>query len=125
MLQEPLDVTKGPSMEQTMSFAARLGIPEAQQKEAAESFIKLYELFMSNDTTLLEINPLSLDYNRRIVCMDCKMNFDDNAAFRRKEIFSKKVTQFISFLNQSNFNKSCSRITLKKTSEISRLKRQI
>ena len=78
-------------MDQAVSFAARVGIPDAQQQEAAETFIKLYEIFMSNDTTLLEINPLSLDYNKRIVCMDCKMNFDDNAAFRRKEIFAKKV----------------------------------
>ncbi|XP_063712607.1 succinate--CoA ligase [ADP-forming] subunit beta, mitochondrial-like [Symsagittifera roscoffensis] len=90
IIKEPLDILTGPTMDQAISFAKRVGIPEAQHKEAAETFIKLYEIFVANDTTLLEINPLSLDYNRRIVCMDCKMNFDDNAAFRRKEIFSKK-----------------------------------
>ena len=92
-LQEPLDIDNGPSVEQAVAFAERVGIPKEQQQEAAETFIKLYNVFITNDTTLLEINPLSLDYNRRIVCMDCKMNFDDNAAFRRKEIFSLKVTQ--------------------------------
>ena len=85
-----------------MSFADRVGIPKEQQKEAAETFMKLYHVFISNDTTLLEINPLSLDYNRRIVCMDCKMNFDDNAAFRRKEIFSLKVT-FLFFLSEFDY----------------------
>ena len=91
-------------MDQAISFAKRVGIPEAQHKEAAETFIKLYEIFVANDTTLLEINPLSLDYNRRIVCMDCKMNFDDNAAFRRKEIFSKKVirSKYLEWLTKSD-----------------------
>ena len=91
-------------MDQAISFAKRVGIPEAQRKEAAETFIKLYEIFVANDTTLLEINPLSLDYNRRIVCMDCKMNFDDTAAFRRKEIFSKKVSRlkYLKWLTKSD-----------------------
>jgi succinyl-CoA synthetase beta subunit len=90
IIKEPLDVTTGPSKEQAVSFAARVGFPKEQQEEAADTFIKLYNIFINNDATLLEINPLSLDLARRVVCMDCKMNFDDNAAFRRKELFAQK-----------------------------------
>jgi succinyl-CoA synthetase beta subunit len=90
IIKEPLDVTKGPTKEQAVSFAARVGFPLAQQQEAADTFIKLYNIFINNDATLIEINPMSVDLDRRVVCMDCKMNFDDNAAFRRKELFAKK-----------------------------------
>ncbi|VDO88986.1 unnamed protein product [Schistosoma curassoni] len=58
--------------------------------EAVVYIERLYKLFDSSDCTLLEINPISQDINGKVVCMDCKMNFDDNAAFRQKEIFAQR-----------------------------------
>jgi succinyl-CoA synthetase beta subunit len=49
--------------------------------------VKLYDLFVKNDVWLLEINPIAEDTAGRVICMDCKINFDDNANFRQKELF--------------------------------------
>ena len=41
---------------------------------------------LDKDATLIEINPLIITKNKKILCLDAKMNFDDNAIFRRPEI---------------------------------------
>jgi succinyl-CoA synthetase beta subunit len=57
------------------------------QKVAASKLIKsLYEIMIKKDASLIEINPLIINNNNRIICLDAKMNFDDNAIFRRPEI---------------------------------------
>ena len=57
------------------------------QKHEAINLIKsLYKLLIEKDATLVEINPLILTTNGKIICLDAKMNFDDNAIFRRPEI---------------------------------------
>jgi succinyl-CoA synthetase beta subunit len=57
------------------------------QKIAASKLIKsLYEIMLKKDASLIEINPLIINNNNRIICLDAKMNFDDNAIFRRPEI---------------------------------------
>jgi succinyl-CoA synthetase beta subunit len=58
------------------------------QKLTAQKLIKaLYKTLIEKDATLIEINPLIITKDERIVCLDAKMNFDDNALFRRPEIF--------------------------------------
>ena len=53
----------------------------------ARSLIKsLYKILIQKDASLIEINPLILTKDDKIVCLDAKMNFDDNAIFRRPEI---------------------------------------
>jgi succinyl-CoA synthetase beta subunit len=47
---------------------------------------KLYRLFVDNDCSLLEINPLVITAEETVVALDAKINFDDNALFRHKEI---------------------------------------
>ena len=46
----------------------------------------IYKMFLENDANLVEINPLILTKENEIVCLDAKMNFDDNALFRQPEI---------------------------------------
>lgn len=48
--------------------------------------INLYRLFMDYDCTLVEINPLAITADENIVALDAKVNFDDNALFRHKDI---------------------------------------
>ena len=48
---------------------------------------KLYKCFIENDATLVEINPLGVDIEGKIKICDSKINIDDNAGFRQKEIF--------------------------------------
>ena len=59
-----------------------------EQKLTAQKLIKaLYKILIEKDATLIEINPLIITKDERVVCLDAKMNFDDNAVFRRPEIF--------------------------------------
>ncbi len=59
------------------------------QKEIAKKLIKsLYKIITEKDASLIEINPLIITKENKIVCLDAKMNFDDNAIFRRPEILS-------------------------------------
>ena len=59
-----------------------------EQKLIAHKLIKtLYKILIEKDASLIEINPLIVTNDERIVCLDAKMNFDDNALFRRPEIF--------------------------------------
>ena len=57
------------------------------QIETAQNLIKsLYKILIQKDANLIEINPLIITNNNKIICLDAKMNFDDNAIFRRPEI---------------------------------------
>ena len=59
----------------------------SDQKEIAKKLIKsLYKIITEKDASLIEINPLIITKENKIVCLDAKMNFDDNAIFRRPEI---------------------------------------
>lgn len=55
-------------------------------KQASDIFKKLYKVLVETDASLVEINPLVLDADNKIVAIDGKMNFDDNALYRRPEI---------------------------------------
>ena len=58
-----------------------------EQKEVASKLIKsIYKIILEKDANLIEINPLILNKDNQIICLDAKMNFDDNAIFRRPEI---------------------------------------
>tara|TARA_B100002019_G_scaffold292292_1_gene314937 strand:- start:1529 stop:2692 length:1164 start_codon:yes stop_codon:yes gene_type:complete len=57
------------------------------QKQVANELIQaLYKIILTKDASLVEINPLIITKDNKIVCLDAKMNFDDNAIFRRPEI---------------------------------------
>ena len=55
-------------------------------RQAASIFQKLYKLFVETDASLAEINPLILTPEKRVVAIDAKMTFDDNALYRQKKI---------------------------------------
>ncbi len=60
---------------------------KGEQKTEAQKLVKsLYKILIEKDANLIEINPLILTKNGKIICLDAKMNFDDNAIFRRPEI---------------------------------------
>ena len=48
---------------------------------------RLYELFVSVDSTQVEVNPLAVTATGQVLCVDAKIQFDDNAAFRQPTIF--------------------------------------
>ena len=60
---------------------------ENNQRQTAKRLIKaLYKILIEKDASLIEINPLIISKDEKIICLDAKMNFDDNAIFRRPEI---------------------------------------
>ncbi|MCJ1345819.1 Succinate--CoA ligase [ADP-forming] subunit beta, mitochondrial [Peltigera leucophlebia] len=69
-------------------IANELGFSEQCIEEAKDTIQKLYKVFMEKDATQIEINPLSETSDYKVLAMDAKLTFDDNAEFRQKEIFS-------------------------------------
>ena len=60
---------------------------DKNQKIVASNLIKsLYKIILEKDASLIEINPLITTKENKLICLDAKMNFDDNAIFRRPEI---------------------------------------
>ena len=68
-------------------FATKMGIHRENIGETCEIIKKMVPLVREKDITMLEINPLIETAERRMVCLDAKISFDDNAEFRQKEIF--------------------------------------
>ncbi|KRO61042.1 MAG: succinyl-CoA synthetase subunit beta, partial [Pelagibacteraceae bacterium BACL5 MAG-120705-bin12] len=54
--------------------------------EAINLIKSIYKMFISTDANMVEINPLILTKEEKIICLDAKVNFDDNALFRHPEI---------------------------------------
>ncbi len=59
---------------------------EKQKIEAHRIINAMYRILLEKDATLIEINPLIITKSEKLICLDAKMNFDDNAIFRRPEI---------------------------------------
>ena len=61
---------------------------ESQKKESFKLIKAMYKILIEKDASLIEINPLIITKDKNILCLDAKMNFDDNAIFRRPEILN-------------------------------------
>eukprot|EP01089_Gocevia_fonbrunei_P001553 TRINITY_DN1144_c0_g1_i1.p1 TRINITY_DN1144_c0_g1~~TRINITY_DN1144_c0_g1_i1.p1 ORF type:complete len:454 (-),score=106.45 TRINITY_DN1144_c0_g1_i1:50-1411(-) len=85
----PVSIKDGIQDSQLEEISEKLGFKEPKHKAQAKQIVeKLYNLFIRYDCTLAEINPLIEDHQHRIVAMDAKLNFDDNADFRQKKVFA-------------------------------------
>ena len=67
-------------------LAGAIGIPDTLHAESGEIFQALYQAFWDKDASLAEINPLILTEDSRIMALDVKMNFDDNAMYRHPDL---------------------------------------
>ncbi|KAK6788369.1 hypothetical protein RDI58_016894 [Solanum bulbocastanum] len=88
IIKVPIDVFKGISDEDAAKVVDGLAPKVADRNDSIEQVKKLYNLFCETDCTMLEINPLAETSDNKLVAADAKLNFDDNAAYRQKEIFS-------------------------------------
>ena len=66
-----------------------LNLPKAAVKPFTQMLNQLYKLFVTYDCSLVEINPLVLTADDAVIALDAKMDFDDNARFRHKDIVEK------------------------------------
>ena len=71
---------------QARKLAFALGLSGVQIKHAVKTFLSLWKVFKSYDCSLMEINPLVVTKSDEIIALDSKINFDDNALFRHKDI---------------------------------------
>mgnify|MGYP001828189908 FL=1 len=83
---EAVDPTVGLAAYQARKVAFKLGFGIAQVKQAVPLLMNLYKAFVDADCSLLEINPLVLTGDGNLLCLDAKLNFDDNALFRHLRI---------------------------------------
>ena len=81
-----IDPLSGVSNENILTLASSLELKE-ELKNQLDSLIKnLYRFFIEKDASLLEINPLIISDKDKLLCLDAKVNFDDNALYRHPEI---------------------------------------
>ena len=71
---------------QARKLAFALGLSGVQIKHAVKTFLSLWKVFKSYDCSLMEINPLVVTKSGEVIALDSKINFDDNALFRHKDI---------------------------------------
>ena len=81
-----IDPAQGLSDVDADEIAAAIGIPDRARAQGRALFKALYKCFDATDASLAEINPLVLTGDGRVVALDAKFNFDDNALFRHPEI---------------------------------------
>jgi succinyl-CoA synthetase beta subunit len=83
---EVVDPVVGLTAFQARKVAFKLGFDIAQVKQAVPLLTNLYKAFVKTDCSLLEINPLVLTGEGNLLCLDAKLNFDENALFRHPRI---------------------------------------
>jgi len=88
IFKRKIDFLKGVQPADTQFIAEKLGVKNV--KTAQEQMNRLYELFCKTDATQVEINPFVELNNGDVYCVDAKINFDDNAAFRQKEVYDMR-----------------------------------
>jgi succinyl-CoA synthetase beta subunit len=86
ILKEYVDPAVGFQAFQSRKLAFGLGLAGDEVQDAARFFSNLYQAFQATDASLAEINPLVVTREHRLVALDAKMNFDDNALYRHPEI---------------------------------------
>src|SRR5687768_1188247 len=85
ILKETIDPSVGLRAFQARKLAFGLGIPNDLVNQAAKFMLTLYEAYENMDASLVEINPFLLTKDNRLIALDAKVNFDDNAMFRHKD----------------------------------------
>lgn len=81
-----IDPLAGLSSSAAEKIVCEINLPELCRSAAITMLSELYRAFDENDVSLLEINPLIVTPDNRLIALDAKMNFDDNALFRHPEI---------------------------------------
>ncbi|MDC3315341.1 malate--CoA ligase subunit beta [Candidatus Thioglobus sp.] len=81
-----IDPAVGMQAFQSRQLAFTLNLPNEAVGEASRAVMKCYRAFRDTDANLLEINPLILTTENKVLAIDAKMTFDGNAFFRRPEI---------------------------------------
>src|SRR5215212_10404182 len=85
-----IDPAQGLSDADADEIALGIGIPQTAVAQGRAVFKALYKCFEATDASLAEINPLIVTGDNRVVALDAKLNFDDNALFRHPELMAMR-----------------------------------
>jgi succinyl-CoA synthetase beta subunit len=86
IIKEVVDPTVGLAAYQARNLAYGLGLHGAAAKNAAELILLVYGAFAATDASMIEINPLVVLTDGRVLALDAKVTFDDNALYRQKDL---------------------------------------
>ena len=87
IITKKIDYKKeGPSDDEITEIISIFDLKGEQINEGKKLIRILYNILIDKDASLIEINPLIITEEKNLICLDAKMNFDDNAIFRRPEI---------------------------------------
>ena len=86
IIKEHVDISLGIQPYQCRKIAYFMGLEGGAVRQAVSFISSLYRVFIEKDCSLAEINPLVLTSDGNIVALDAKINFDDNALFRHRDI---------------------------------------
>jgi succinyl-CoA synthetase beta subunit len=90
IIKEPVGPAIGAQPYQARKIAYALGLGGDFLQPAVNLILNLYRVFIETDASLIEINPLITTEDNRLLALDAKMNFDDNALYRHKDIASMR-----------------------------------
>jgi succinyl-CoA synthetase beta subunit len=86
IITDPVDPLLGMAPFQARRVAFALGLKDKQVGQFATMLAALYRAFVETDASLVEINPLVVSADGRVICLDAKISFDDNGLFRHPDI---------------------------------------
>jgi succinyl-CoA synthetase beta subunit len=86
IITDPIDPLLGMAPFQARRIAFALGLKDKQVGQFAALLSALYRAFVETDASLIEINPLVVTADGRVICLDAKISFDDNGLFRHPDI---------------------------------------
>lgn len=90
IIKEYVDPQVGMQTFQARKIAFGLGLSGDQIKNGVNFILSLYQAFVETDASLVEINPLVITRDGRVLALDAKMNFDDSALFRHPDILEMR-----------------------------------
>jgi succinyl-CoA synthetase beta subunit len=90
ILKETLDPGLGLAPYQARKLAFGIGIPADSVNAAAAAMTALAKAYVAMDASLAEINPFILTKDKKVYALDAKINFDDNALYRHKELLDQR-----------------------------------
>ena len=84
--QVAIDPLEGPQSQEAEGLSSQLGLNESQKKQFEKLYLSLAKMFIEKDLSLLEINPLVIDSEGNLICLDAKINIDSNALHRQESL---------------------------------------
>ena len=84
--REFIDPLVGLSEFQARRVCFNINIPKESINEVVKLMMNLYRLFVDKDAMIVEINPLVITEEKKVIALDAKVNFDENALYRNKDI---------------------------------------